>query len=294
VPTTIYLNGQIVKPEDAKISVFDHGFLYGDGVFEGIRCYKGVIFRLDAHLDRLYDSAKSIWLEIPISKQEMKDAHIMTMARSGLRDAYIRTIVSRGTGDLSLEPRTCKPNIVIIADTISLFPPELYDNGIKVITSSYRRTSVDALNARTKPLNYLNNIHAKMQAIQAGVPEALMLNSEGYVAEGTGENIFIVKDGTVITPPKSAGILAGITRKAVLEIAKEAGYACSEENITLHDVYTADEAFLTGTAAEVVPVIEADLRKIGTGKPGPATKTIMTGFHKLTETDGAKVDYASR
>lgn len=290
----VYLNGELVPVEEAKVSVFDHGFLYGDGVFEGIRCYSGVIFKLKAHLKRLYESARSIMLTIPMTIEEMEAAHVKTVAANGLKDAYIRTVVSRGPGDLGLDPRKCpKPTVVIIADSISLFPAELYDKGIKVITSAYRRTGVDALNARTKPLNYLNNIHAKIQAIQAGVAEALMLNHEGYVAEGTGENIFIVKNEVFYTPPKSAGILEGITRGTVIEIARKLGYTVKEENFTLHDVYTADEVFMTGTAAEVVPVVEADMRMIGNGMPGPLTKQIIKEFREVAKTDGTPVVYSA-
>jgi branched-chain amino acid aminotransferase len=288
----IYLNGELVQAEKASVSLFDHGLLYGDGVFEGIRCYSGNIFKLKEHVARLYRSAKSIGITIPMTPEEMMDAHVMTVAKNGLRDAYIRSVVTRGTGDLGLDPRKCPTaTVFIIADTISLFPPEMYEKGIKLITSAFRRTKVDALNAQIKSCNYLNNIHAKIQANQAGVMECLMLNEEGFVAEGTGDNVFIVKNGTLMTPPSSAGILEGITRDTVMDVAKELGIPVSVQNITLHDFYTAEEAFLTGTAAEVMPVIELDQRKMGDGVPGPLTVKIIAKFRDVTKKIGAKVIY---
>lgn len=290
----IYLDGKLVPAEEAKVSVFDHGFLYGDGVFEGIRCYSGVIFKLKEHIKRLYESANSIMMKIPMTQEEMEKAHVDTVAANGLKDAYIRTVVSRGKGDLGLDPRKCPvPTVVIIADTISLFPKEMYDKGVKMITSAVRRTAVDAHNAQIKSLNYLNNIQGKIAAIQAGVAEALMLNAEGYVAEGVGENFWIIKDNVLITPPKHAGILAGITRSTVMDIAQKGGYRVVEDMITLHDVYTADEAFMSGTAAEIVPVIEVDMRTIGTGEPGPVTRWIIREFREVAKTIGTPVVYKS-
>ena len=290
----VYLNGNLVPSEEAKVSVFDHGYLYGDGVFEGIRCYSGVIFKLNQHLKRLYESAASIMIKIPISIDEMEKAHVKTVAANGLKDAYIRTVVSRGKGDLGLDPRKCpQPTIVIIADSITLFPPELYENGIKAITSAYRRTAVDAHNFQIKSCNYLNGIMAKIQAIQAGVAEAVMLSNQGFVAEGTGENIFIVKDGVVVTPPPTVSLLDGITRKTIMELAGKAGYKVQERDMTLHDVYTADESFMTGTAAEVVPLVELDMRPIGGGKPGPVTKQMMKRFREACTVEGTRVIYTA-
>ncbi len=288
----VYLDGKLVPKDQAVVSVFDHGFLYGDGVFEGIRCYSGVIFKLKEHIERLYASANSIMMKIPMTPEEMEKAHVDTVAANGLKDAYIRTIVSRGKGDLGLDPRKCPvPTVVIIADSITLFPGAMYDQGVKMITSAVRRTAVDAHNAQVKSLNYLNSIQAKIAAIQAGVAESLMLNAEGYVAEGVGENFFIVKDNVLITPPRHAGILTGITRQTIMDIAGEDGYKVSETMITLHDVYSADEAFMCGTAAEIMPVVEVDLRTIGAGVPGPITKKLMGRFHEVAKTIGTRVIY---
>jgi branched-chain amino acid aminotransferase len=287
----VWLNGELVPKSQAKVSVFDHGFLYGDGVFEGIRAYNGKVFMLDEHLDRLYDSAKSIWLTIPLTKEQMRDAILQTLRANKLRDAYIRVVVSRGEGDLGLDPRKCpKPNIVIITDRIELFPEELYERGIEMVTVSVRRNSPQALNPNIKSLNYLNNILAKIEAINAGKPEGLMLTLDGYVAEGTGENIFIVKLGELFTPPAYMGILKGITRQVVMKLAKEEGIPVHEAVLTLHDVYNADECFLTGTGAEIIPVVKLDGRVIGDGVPGPITKTLIQKFRQYTQQVGVPIE----
>jgi len=280
-----------VPKSQAKVSVFDHGFLYGDGVFEGIRSYGGRVFMLDEHLDRLYESAKSIWLTIPIDKEQMKEAILQTLRTNKLRDAYIRVVVSRGEGDLGLDPRKCpKPNVIIITDRIELFPNELYERGIEMVTVSVRRNSPQALNPNIKSLNYLNNILAKIEAINAGKPEGLMLTIDGYVAEGTGENIFVIKRGELFTPPAYMGILKGITRQVVMNLAREMGYPVWETVLTLHDVYTADECFITGTAAEIVPVVKLDGRTIGEGVPGPITKALIQKFRAYTQQVGVPIE----
>jgi branched-chain amino acid aminotransferase len=279
----IYINGQLLAKEDAKISVYDHGLLYGDGVFEGLRSYGGRVFRLDEHIDRLYDSAKAIWLEIPIAKRAMADAVNQTLKANGLVDAYIRLVVTRGAGSLGLDPnRTSDPQVIIIADKIQLYPPELYDKGLEIITASTQRNHPAALNARIKSLNYLNNILAKIEGLQAGCIEALMLNHKGEVAECTGDNIFLVHQGVMSTPPTDAGILAGVTRAAVIELAEKAGIPVRQVPLTRHDVYVADECFLTGTAAEVIAVVKVDQRVIGSGEPGPITRKLKDRFHELT------------
>lgn len=287
----VWLNGELVPKSQAKVSVFDHGFLYGDGVFEGIRAYNGRVFMLDEHLDRLYESAKSIWLTIPMTKEEMKEAILKTLRANGLKDAYIRVVVSRGEGDLGLDPRKCsKPNVVVITDKIELFPEEFYERGIEMVTVSVRRNSPQALNPNIKSLNYLNNILAKIEAINAGKPEGLMLTIDGYVAEGTGENIFIVKKGVILTPPAHMGILKGITRQVVINLACESGIPVREEVLTLHDVYTADECFITGTAAEIMPVVKLDGRTIGDGVPGPITKALIKKFRQYTQQTGEPIE----
>ncbi len=287
----VWINGELVPKSQAKVSVFDHGFLYGDGVFEGIRSYNGKVFMLDEHLDRLYESAKSIWLTIPMSKEQMKEAVLQTLRVNKLRDAYIRVVVSRGDGDLGLDPRKCpKPNVIIITDRIELFPNELYERGIEMVTVSVRRNSPQALNPNIKSLNYLNNILAKIEAINAGKPEGLMLTLDGYVAEGTGENIFIVKRKELFTPPAYMGILKGITRQVVMNLAREMGYPVHETVLTLHDVYTADECFITGTAAEIVPVVKLDGRTIGEGVPGPITKALIQKFRAYTQQVGVPIE----
>ncbi|MBA4496178.1 branched-chain-amino-acid transaminase [Paenactinomyces guangxiensis] len=286
----IFMNGKYVRKEEATVSVFDHGFLYGDGVFEGIRVYDGNVFRLREHVQRLYDSAKSILLNIPYSQEEMEQAVVEAVRKNGLRDAYIRLVVSRGVGDLSLNPNSCvEPNVIIIVDQVKLFDKELFDKGIKIITVPTRRNVPDALDPKIKSLNYLNNILVRIEANRAGAAEALMLNSDGYVAEGSGDNIFIVKNGKLLTPPGYVGALEGITRQAIIELAEKLGYDVREEPFTRHDVYVATEVFLTGTAAEVIPVVEVDGRSIANGTPGPISKHLMQEFHKLVKVDGAKV-----
>jgi len=286
----IYLNGDYVPGEEARISVFDHGFLYGDGVFEGMRAYDGRVFRLDEHLTRLYESAKSIMLEIPESFDELRAATLETIRQNGLRDAYLRLVVSRGTGDLGLDPRKCpKATTVIIASSIVLYPQELYEKGLSIITVATRRNVPDALDPKIKSLNYLNNVLVKIEANRAGVMEAVMLNAQGYVSEGTADNIFIVRRGKVLTPPGYVGALEGITRQVVMEVAEENGRQVLEQPFTRHDLYVAEECFLTGTAAEVIPVIEVDGRIIGKGTPGPLTLNFMKRFHELTTTTGVPV-----
>ncbi|MDR3636442.1 MAG: branched-chain-amino-acid transaminase [Isosphaeraceae bacterium] len=278
----VYIGGKLYDKADAKISVYDHGLLYGDGVFEGIRAYSGRVFRLAQHVDRLYESAQSIHLKIPIAREEMARAVVDTMAVNKLTDAYIRVVVTRGGGSLGLDPRkTTDPQVIIITDAISLYPAELYEHGLKIITAGTMRNHPSALNPRIKSLNYLNNIMAKVEATNAGCLEALMLNHKGEVAECTGDNIFVVRKGALHTPPIDAGILEGITRDAVLELARAAGVPIFERTMDRHDVYTADECFLTGTAAEVIPVVECDGRAIGTGTPGPITTDLRRRFHAL-------------
>jgi len=276
------MNDQLVPEGEARVSVFDHGLLYGDGVFEGLRSYSGHVFRLDAHLDRLWDSARAICLEIPLTKDDMAQAVIDTLAANSLTDGYIRLIVTRGGGTLGLDPNRCSnPQVIIIADTISLYPRELYEKGLRIVTAATQRIQSAALSPRIKSLNYLNNIMAKLEGLQAGCVEALMLNHKGDVAECTGDNIFVVRSGRLLTPPPDAGILEGITRNAVMELALADGISCCEATLTRHDIYTADECFLTGTAAEVVPVVEVDGRMIGHGNPGAMTRRLTDAFHAL-------------
>ncbi len=278
----IYINGEFHDKENAKISVYDHGLLYGDGVFEGMRSYSGKVFRLEQHLDRLYESALAICLTIPISKEQMALDVNKTLQVNSLTNAYIRLVVTRGSGSLGLDPnRTSNPQVIIIADSISLYPEEYYQNGLKIITASTVRSHPAALSPRIKSLNYLNNIMAKIEGLQAGCVEALMLNHKGEVAECTGDNIFIVKNGTILTPPKDAGILEGITRNAILDLAKVLGVVAHETTLTRHDVFVADECFLTGSAAEVIPVVSLDSRPIGQGKVGAVTTKLMAAFKKL-------------
>lgn len=279
----VYVNGELVPKEDAKISVYDHGLLYGDGVFEGMRSYGGKVFRLQEHLDRLWKSAKAIWLEIPMSQQAMAQAVRDTLAANGIDDGYVRLVVTRGAGTLGLDPnKTSNPQVIIIADHIVLYPPEYYENGLEIVTVSTIRNHPAALSPRVKSLNYLNNILAKLEGLQAGCVEALMLNHKGEVAECTGDNIFLVSRGQVFTPPVDAGILEGITRDTVIELAQQAGLTLREVPLTKHDVYIADECFLTGSAAEIVPVVKVDNRVIGEGKPGPVTRDLTARFHQLT------------
>jgi branched-chain amino acid aminotransferase len=279
----IFISGKLYEKEDAKISVYDHGLLYGDGVFEGMRSYGGKVFRLAPHLDRLWNSAKAICLDIPMTKEEMASAVNSTLQVNGISDGYIRLVVTRGSGTLGLDPNRCsRPEVIVITDFIALYPPEFYENGLQIVTVSTIRNHPAALSPRVKSLNYLNNILAKIEGAQAGCVEALMMNHKGEIAECTGDNIFLVNKGEVLTPPIDAGILEGITRDAVIEIAREARLTVREIPLTKYDVYVADECFLTGSAAEVVPVVKVDNRKIGDGKPGPVTRDLTKRFRELT------------
>jgi len=278
----VFMNDRLVPEDEARVSVFDHGLLYGDGVFEGMRSYSGRVFRLDAHLDRLWESAQAICLKIPHTEEAVAQAVNDTLAANGLADGYVRLLVTRGAGTLGLDPnRTKNPQVIVIADTISLYPREHYEKGLRIVTAATQRTQAAALSPRIKSLNYLNNIMAKLEGLQAGCVEALMLNHKGEVAECTGDNIFVVRKGLLLTPPPDAGILEGITRGAVMELARSAGIDCREATLTRHDLYTAEECFLTGTAAEVIPVVEIDGRSIGTGRPGPVTAKLLAAFHAL-------------
>lgn len=286
----IYLNGEYVSKEDAKISIFDHGLLYGDGVFEGIRSYDGVVFKLDEHLKRLYDSAKAIMLRIPVSIDEMKELVLDTLRKNELHDAYIRLVVTRGEGDLGLDPDKCPdPTVFVIADKITLYPEKYYKNGLELVTASTRRNIPVAINPRIKSLNYLNNILAKIEGKQAGAIEAIMLNSNGYVVECTGDNIFMIKNETLLTPPLYVGALEGITRNTVMDLAEGLDLQVKEEVFTQYDLYTADECFLTGTAAEVIPVVKVDRRVISDGKPGPMTQKLIAEFRRNTDKLGTMI-----
>lgn len=290
----IYVDGKLQAKEDATVSVFDHGFLYGDGVFEGIRVYEGNVFRLKEHIDRLYRSARTIALEIPMTPEEMTRAVTDTIAANDKRDGYIRLIVSRGVGDLGIDPAKCaRPTVVIIVADIALYPKEYYEKGISLVTASVRRIPPDSIDPRIKSLNYLNNILGKLDAKRSGALEAIMLNRHGYVAECTADNLFIYDGETLKTPDAMQGALGGITRGAVLELAVEAGIATAETILGLHDVYNAVEVFMTGTGAEIVPVISVDGRTVGEGRPGPVTKRLLEDFRKLRVRDGVKVDYAA-
>ena len=288
--SVVYIDGQFLPEADAKISVFDHGLLYGDGIFEGIRFYNGRVFKLEEHLNRLWDSARSICIEIPMSRSEMTEALLETVRRNGLRDGYIRQIVTRGVGNLGLNPVQCKrPSVIIIAATIALYSKEVYEKGLTVVTCATRRMNAAALNPAVKSLNYLNNVLARIEANLAGADEALMLNDAGNVAECTADNVFIIKGGQIFTPPIAAGALRGITRSVVFDIAAEVGIKITEADITRHDVFIADECFLTGTAAELIPVIKADGRIIGTGKPGSITARMIERFRTLTRETGTPI-----
>ena len=285
----VYINGEYFEKDEAKISVFDHGLLYGDGVFEGIRSYDRLVFKLKEHIDRLYESSQGIMLNIPLSKKDMIKAVVETLKLNELDNAYIRLVVTRGVGDLGLDPRKCKSaSIIIITDTIKFYPEKLYKEGLTIITVPTPRNMPEALNPQIKSLNYLNNILAKIEAINSGYEEALMFTARGYVAECTGDNIFIIKNNDLITPPAYLGILKGITRASVMDIARKIGMTVREEVITRHNIFTADECFLTGTAAEVIPVVCLDKRTIGEGKPGKITLNLMKEFRKATKTDGVK------
>jgi branched-chain amino acid aminotransferase len=288
----IYLDGQLVDESEAKISVFDHGLLYGDGVFEGIRVYNGRVFRLTEHLKRLYDCARAICMTIPISAEEMEKATVDTVAANGLRDGYIRLVVTRGVGSLGLNPYQCpKPSIIIIAANIKLYPASAYENGLKLITCSTRRPPHDVLSPQVKSLNYLNNVMAKIECLQAGCDEGIMLNAQGFVAECTGDNVFVIKNGHIYTPTVASGALDGITRRAVIGIVQGMGIPLHEVQMTRFDIYTADECFLTGTAAEALPAYMLDSREIGSGKPGPITLQIIEAFQNLANSEGTPVPY---
>jgi branched-chain amino acid aminotransferase len=286
----VYLNGNLVEKSEAKVSVFDHGFLYGDGVFEGIRSYNCLVFKLAEHIERLYESAHSIMLSIPLTKKQMIAAVVDTLKANNLKDAYIRLIVSRGEGDLGLDPRKCygKATVIVITDKITLYPQELYRNGMDIITVPTTRNLSSALDPQIKSLNYLNNILAKIEAVNSGYQEALMMNNMGYISECTGDNVFIIKRGHLYTPPHCMGSLRGITRDAVLDISRKIKINTHEHVITRHEIFIADECFLTGTAAEIIPVVKVDSRVIGQGKPGPITKKIMAAFKLITKNDGVR------
>jgi branched-chain amino acid aminotransferase len=286
----VYIDGKYLNERDAKISVFDHGLLYGDGIFEGIRAYNGRVFKLKEHLDRLYYSAKAILLEVPMTHAQLTQAVVETCRVNRIRNGYVRLVVTRGVGTLGLNPNRCKkPSVIIIAGTIQLYPPALYEQGMEIVTVPTTRNLHSAVNPAIKSLNYLNNILAKIEANTAGVEEAIMLNSEGYVAECTGDNIFLVKAGQLLTPPLSAGALYGITRGTVMDLAREAGVTVTEMNLTRYDVFNADECFLTGTGAEIVPVVKVDGRVIGSGKPGTLTRQLEEKYHALTQVSGEPI-----
>lgn len=287
----VWINGRLVGEKDAKISVFDHGLLYGDGVFEGIRAYNGRVFLLDAHLARLWDSAKAIALTIPMSRDALTRAVVATCRANRLRDGYIRLVVTRGVGTLGLNPYLCrKAQTIIIAGSIQLYPPELYESGMAVVTVGTHRNLPEAVNPRIKSLNYLNNVLAKIEAINAGVMECILLNGQGYVAEASGDNIFLVRDRTLVTPPTWCGALRGITRDAVMRLAAGLGYDVREEVITRYDLYVADEVFLTGTAAEIIGVTTIDRRPIGNGRPGPVTRQLAAEFAAYARSTGEPID----
>jgi branched-chain amino acid aminotransferase len=279
----VYIDGRLYPASEAKVSVYDHGLLYGDGVFEGVRVYDGLVFKLREHIDRLYDSAKVIKLDIPMSKEELVEAVVRVLKANGLRDGYVRIVVTRGVGDLGLDPRKCpRPTVIIIADAIQIYSDEARRRGLTAIISSVRRDAVDATSHEAKTLNYLNSILAKIEANEAGVDEAIMLDHRGFVSEGTGDNVFMVKGGVIYTPPRTAGILPGITRSCVIQLCRELGIPVVERDITVVELYTADEVFVTGTAAEVMPVTVISGRPIGEGRPGPVTRRLMEEFKRLT------------
>ena len=286
----IFIDGKYYDEANAKVSVFDHGLLYGDGIFEGIRAYNGRVFKLKEHIDRAFYSAKAILLDIPMTHAELMAATVETCRQNNLRDGYIRLLITRGIGSLGLNPNKCKrPSIIIIADKIQLYPPEFYQRGMDIVTVPTTRNLHSALNQAIKSLNYLNNILAKIEANNAGVEEAIMLNSEGFVAECTGDNIFMVKGSQLLTPPLSAGALYGITRGTVIDLAKELGMEVAEPNLTRYDIFNADECFLTGTGAEIVPVVKVDGRVIGSGKPGSFTAKLEASYRALTKVSGAPI-----
>ena len=283
----VYIDGKFYDEQDAKISVFDHGLLYGDGVFEGIRAYHGRVFKLKEHIARLFYSAKAILLNLPLTHAELIEATIESCRQNNLSDGYIRLVVTRGAGTLGLNPNRCKqPSVIIIADKIQLYPKEFYEKGMDIVTVATTRNLVNAVNPAIKSLNYLNNILAKIEANNAGVEEAIMLNAEGFVAECTGDNLFLVKGRQLLTPPLCAGALYGITRGVVMELGREVGLQVGEPNLTRYDVFNADECFLTGTGAELIPVVKVDGRVIGTGRPGPVTRQLVERYHALTQVSG--------
>jgi branched-chain amino acid aminotransferase len=285
----IYLDGRFVQKEEAKVSVFDHGLLYGDGVFEGIRAYNGKVFRLDSHIDRLYDSAKTINLELPFPKKKMKDLVLQTLRKNGLRDAYIRPVITRGVGDLGLDPRKCSvPTVFIIAVEWGAMYGDLYEKGLSAVTVSVRRNAAEALPPNAKTLNYLNNILAKMESYCKGGDEAIIFDTNGYLSEGSGDNIFVVKNGVLSTPP-CLNNLRGITQQVVVECARELGIEMQCQNMGFYDLYTADEVFVTGTAAEIGPIVRIDGRCIGDGNPGPVTKKLMKAFREVTKREGTPI-----
>ena len=287
----VYINGKFYSEKNSKISVFDHGLLYGDGVFEGIRAYHGRVFKLKEHIDRLFYSAKAILLNIPMSKQQLMDATVETCRKNNLNDGYVRLVITRGAGTLGLNPNRCSnPQVIIIADTIQLYPASLYKKGMEIVTVATTRNHHNAVNPAIKSLNYLNNILAKIEANTAGYEEAIMLNSEGYVAECTGDNLFIIKDNQMFTPSLSSGALHGITRQTSIDLVEELGIPTSEPNLTRYDLYNADECFLTGTGAEIVPVVKIDERKIGNGKPGKITKKLVKAYQELTKVSGEPIN----
>lgn len=283
----IWLDGKIVDEADAQISVFDHGLLYGDGIFEGIRFYEGRVFRLEEHIDRLFHSAKVLLLKMPLDHAGLCEAVLETIRANGLTDGYIRLVVTRGVGDLGLNPYLCpEPSMFIIASGIALYPPELYEQGLAVVTCSTRRPTPASLSPQVKSLNYLNNIMAKVEALQAGAKEGLMLNEQGYVAECTGDNVFIVRKGEVLTPPVADGSLDGITRQVIFDLCEELDIPIREATLTRYDLYTAEESFLTGTAAETIPMVKLDQREIGNGKPGPISLKLIAAFRKKVRSEG--------
>lgn len=286
----VWLDGELVEEAEARISVFDHGLLYGDGIFEGIRFYEGRVFRLEDHVDRLFNSAKALLLKMPLSHGEVCEAVLETIRANGLRDGYVRLVVTRGVGDLGLNPYLCPdPSMFIIASAITLYPPELYQHGLEVVTCSTRRPTPASLSPQVKSLNYLNNVMAKVEALKAGAKEGLMLNEQGYVAECTGDNVFLVKKGEVLTPPVSDGSLDGITRQVIFELCTELEIPIRQASLTRYDLYTADESFLTGTAAETIPMVKLDEREIGSGKPGPVSLALIEAFGKLVRSEGTEI-----
>jgi len=286
----IFMNDKLVDEKDAVVSVFDHGLLYGDGVFEGIRAYNGRVFLLGEHIDRLYDSAKAIALNIPMTKEEMSKAVVKTCKANEIADGYIRLVVTRGKGTLGLNPYLCKKaEIIIIAAKIQLYPQELYDTGLKIVTVGTVRNHPEAINPRIKSLNYLNNVMAKIEAINAGCMECLMLNHKGEVAEASGDNVFVIKNGVISTPPSSCGALEGLTRNKVMEIARELGYEVREAVLARYDLYVADEVFLTGTAAEIISVVDVDKRSVGDGKPGQVTAELSKIYTECARSEGTPI-----